>query len=95
MDLRVTLAPDGGLRLILPKGRALDVGNTTASLRFIQRILRDVKDGKEHQSGYVREFPTQHVIDIWKREDAKKQVEVTKDRFKGMGIDVDKLEISL
>lgn len=95
MELRVTLGPEGGLRLILPTGRPLDVGNTAASLRFIQRILMDVKRGRSEQPGYVREFPTQHVIEIWQREDKRLQVEAQKDHFKGVGIDIDKLDITL
>lgn len=93
MDLRITLAPDGGLRLILPTGRPLDVGNTEASLRFIQRILMNV--GKPPQRGHIGDFPTQHVIEIWRREDLARQVTATKGSFKAQGIDIDKLEISL
>jgi hypothetical protein len=95
MNLQITLAPDGGLRLVLPQGRALDVGTTAASLRFIQRILTDVKNGRKEQPGYIQEFPTQHVIEIWKREDVRLQVEASKDRLKEMGIEIDKLDISL
>lgn len=95
MELRVTLAPDGGLRLILPTGRPLDVGATAASVRFIQRILMDVRQERKEQRGYIAEFPTQHVIEIWKREDAKARVEAEKEKFKDMGIDVDRLDISL
>lgn len=93
MELRVTLAPSGGLRLILPTNRALDVGATPAALRFIQRILVNVGTGEKR--GHIAEFPTQHVIDIWKREDARKQVEAQKDKFKDMGIDLEKLDILL
>ena len=95
MELRITLAPDGGLRLILPTGRPLDVGLTASSLRFIQRILMDAKADKRDQRGYIAEFPTQHVIDIWKRQDEEKKAEATKVRLKEMGIELDKLDISL
>lgn len=95
MELRITLTPNGGLRLILPTGRSLDVGATPAALRFIQTILRDVRSGKREQCGYIAEYPTQHIIDIWKREDARLRVEATKERFVGMGIDVEALDISL
>lgn len=94
MDLRITLAPDGGLRLILPTNRTLDVGNTPAALRFIQTILRNASDKRERRN-HIGEFPTQAVIDIWKREDARLQVEATKERFAGMGIDVEGLDISI
>lgn len=93
MELRITLAPDGGIHLILPTRRTLDLGPTVAALRFIQRILRD--EGKRDQRGYIGEFPTQHVIDIWKREDEEKRLKAEKEKFLGMGIDVEKLEISL
>lgn len=94
MELRVTLAPDGGLRLILPAGRPLDVGNTAASLRFIQRILMNAKDEKERR-GHIGEFPTQHIIEIWRKEDLRLKVEAEKEKFAGMGIDVEGLDISL
>lgn len=94
-ELKITLAPDGGLRLILPTNRTLDLGTNTASLRFLQRILRDANSGKREQRGYIAEFPTQHIIEIWKREDAKKQLEARKEEFAAMGIDVEKLDISL
>jgi hypothetical protein len=95
MELRITLAPDGGIRLILPSRRTLDLGPTTAALRYIQHILRDANSGKRDQRGYIAEFPTQHVIDIWKRQDAEKRLEAEKERFKGLGIDVERLDISL
>jgi hypothetical protein len=95
MELRVTLAPDGGLRLILPTGRPLDVGNTSASLRFIQRILMNAKKKKEERRGHIGEFPTQHVIEIWRREDLRLQAEANKEKFAGMGIDIAGLDITL
>lgn len=95
MDLRITLAPDGGLRLVLPSNRTLDVGNTASALKYIQRILRDAAEGDRERRGYVREFPTQHVIEIWKRQDDEKKIAATKDRLKEMGIEIDKLEISI
>lgn len=94
MELRITLAPDGGLRLILPTGRPLDVGNTAASLRFIQRILMNVEKPAERR-GHIGEFPTQHVIEIWRKEDLRLQAEANKEKFKDLGIDLDGLDITL
>lgn len=93
MELKITLAPDGGLRLILPTGRSLDVGTTDASLRFIQRILMNVGTGEKR--GHIGEFPTQHIIEIWRKEDLRLKLEADKGRFKDMGIDLETLEISL
>lgn len=93
MELRVTLAPDGGLRLILPTGRPLDVGTTDAALRFIQRILMNVGSGEKR--GHIGDFPTQHIIEIWRKEDLRNQAAANKDRFADMGIDVEGLDISL
>jgi len=105
MKLEVTLAPDGGLRLILPSRRTLDVGNTPSALRFIQTILRNAGD-KHERRGHIKEFPTQHVIEIWKRQDdeakveaaaklAEAKLEAEKEKFFAKGIDVDALDISL
>lgn len=94
MELKVTLAPDGGLRLILPTGRPLDVGNTAASLRFIQRILMQAKAPVERR-GHIGDFPTQHIIEIWRREDLRLQAEANKEKFADMGIDLAGLDISL
>lgn len=95
MELRITLAPDGGLRLILPEGRALDVGMTASSMHFIRRILMDANEGKRDQRGYIGEFPTQHIINIWKKQDEAKRLEAKKEEFAALGIDVDALDISL
>lgn len=102
MDLRITLAPDGGLRLILPSGRGLNLGLGPSSLHFIQRILRDAGAGKRDQRGYIAEFPTQHVIDIWRKQDevarqeaAEARAEARKAEFKELGIDLDVLDIRL
>ena len=95
MELKVTLSPDGGLRLILPTGRPLDLGTTVSALYFMQRILRDASNGVRDQRGYIAEFPTQHVIDIWKRENEQKKVEAKKEEFAAKGIDLEALDFQL
>jgi len=95
MELRITLAPDGGLRLILPTGRHLDVGVSASALGYIQRILKDANSGVREQRGYIGEFPTQHVIDIWRKQDETARLERTKEGFKERGIDLDKMEFML
>lgn len=102
MELRITLAPDGGLRLLLPQNRALDVGAGPSTLRYIQRILRDAASGQRDQRGYIAEYPTQHIIEIWKRQDAAEKAlaeaeraVARKEEFKELGIDLDLLDIRL
>lgn len=105
MQLSITLAPDGGLRVILPQGgRTLDLGNDVSALRFLQRILRC--DEREQRRGYIKEFPTQHVIEIWRKEDLarksaeylaeqKEKAEERRAELAAKGIDIDALDISL
>lgn len=102
MELRITLAPDGGLRLILPTGRGLNIGLGPSSLRFIQRILLDAGAGKRDQRGYISEFPTQHVLDIWRAQDTAAKEEAAleaararKRELEARGIDVEALDIRL
>lgn len=99
MDLRITLAPDGGLRLLLPTNRHLDVGMTASTMHFIRRILMDAKNGKpalaDQQPGYIGEFPTQHIIDIWRKQDEAQRAEAKKVEFKEKGIDLEALDFRL
>lgn len=95
MRLEIELAPNGGLRLILPTGRALDLGCGTASLTFIHRILRDRSAGKRDQRGYIAEFPTQHVIEIWKKQARQAAADKMKEEFASKGIDLAGLDIQL
>lgn len=101
-ELRITLAPDGGLRLLLPQGRALNIGLGPSALQHVQRILRDAGAGKCDQRGYIAEYPTQHIIDIWRAQDtaareeaAAERAEARKAEFKELGIDLDGLDIRL
>lgn len=102
MTLSITLSPTGGLRLILPTGRFLDLGHEPSSLKFVQRILRDAGAGKRDQRGYIGEFPTQHVIEIWKKQ-AKQAAdeaaflarEAAMEKFAEAGIDLAGLDIQL
>lgn len=95
MELRITLAPDGGLRLILPAGRSLDVGAGASAMHYIERILKDVSEGRREQRGYIGEFPTQHVIDIWRKQDEAGRLEAKREEFKERGIDLEALDFQL
>lgn len=93
--LSITLAPDGGLRLILPTGRPLDLGDDPSALKFIQRILRSTNAGERDKRGHIGEFPTQHVIEIWKKEAKRAAASKVRDGFAELGIDVAALDIQL
>jgi hypothetical protein len=102
MELRITLSPTGGLRLILPQGRPLDIGFGPSTMHFIHRILTDAAKGKRDQRGYIGEFPTQHVIDIWRKQDTAAReatkleaAAAKKDELRELGIDLDRLDIRL
>lgn len=95
MRLEIELAPSGGLRLILPTGRTLDLGHEPSSLKFIHRILRDCEAGKRDQRGYIAEFPTQHVIEIWKKQARQAAADKMKKEFASKGIDLAGLDIQL
>jgi hypothetical protein len=95
MELRITLAPDGGLRLILPAGRALNIGHGASAMHYIERILKDEASGRREQRGYIGEFPTQHVIDIWRKQDEAARAETKRAEFKERGIDLEVLDFQL
>lgn len=95
MELRVTLAPDGGLRLILPTGYGLNIGTGASAMHYIHRILKDVESGRREQRGYIGEFPTQHVIDIWRKQDEAARSEAKKEEFATRGIDLETLNFQL
>lgn len=95
MNLQITLTPNGGLRLILPTGRTLDLGDEPSALKFILRILRDVKEGRDRQRGYIGEFPTQHVIEIWKKQTKQAAAAAVREDFASKGIDLAGLDIQI
>lgn len=93
--LRISLAPSGELRLHLPTGRPLDFQPSEAGLRLIQQVLRNAASGLRDQPGHIAEFPTQHVLNAWMREDRLAKQQAARDEYAAKGIDLDSLEISL
>lgn len=73
--LEVSRGPRG-LVVHLPSGRTLNVRADESGVRFIERMLRDADERAHYErkrSGYIGDFPTQHVIDIWEREERNKR----------------------
>lgn len=65
--LEISRGPRGFL-LHLPSGRTLNVSADESGARCIERILRDADERAHYDSsGYIGQFPTQHILDIWAR----------------------------
>lgn len=89
---QIDLSPTGELLLYLPTGRALEIQASPAGVGYILRVLREHKKGLRDQPGYIKQFPTQHVIDKWVKEN---KVKVMEERASKLGIDLNKLEINI
>lgn len=101
MELRISLAPGGDLRLHLPSGRWLDLGGDYA-LKFVQKMLREAPryaDPGSQPKGYCRGFPTQAVVDAWIKQDTEAKREAAAERAKAdaeaLGIDLAVLDFRL
>ena len=116
--LEVSRGPHG-LRVYLPSRRTLDIGTGPAALQFLERMLRDADENAcyrrerkavEARQGYVGDFPTQHVLDIWRKEasaDIEEQVEeikakkkleaklATEKKWEQQGVDITEMEFKL
>lgn len=74
MDTRLEVSRGPrGLRVHLPSGRTLDIRADAAGVQFLERMLRDADENAHYERklrrGYIGDFPTQHIVDIWERED--------------------------
>lgn len=96
MKLEISLAPSGDIRLHLPSGRTLDVGDTVASLQYIRRIIRSADAGERDQHGHIGLFPTQAIIDAWKAADDTRKIEEGKRILsEDLGLDINALELRI
>lgn len=67
-ECHLSLSVEGWLQLRTPQGRTLSFPPTEVGTKLIVKVLQDAKRGwkREHAPrGYIRNFPTQHVIDRW------------------------------
>jgi hypothetical protein len=88
------LSPSGGLTLRTPQGRTLDFGDSTASLRLLKQTLQNARNMtlETQAAGHCRNFPTQHVVDAWLREDREREASRT---AQALGVDLGKVEFQL
>lgn len=78
MALEVDLSPSGNLQLRLTTGRTLEVPPTIDGVKYLIRMIRESRPSRppnEQRKGYLRDFPTQHVIEQWKKKDAARRQE--------------------
>lgn len=98
---QIDLNSNGGLELILPDARRLDIPATVGGLEYIKRVLMDHHRGLRNQRGYIGTLPTQHAVDKAFADEFLKQkaIKAAKEKAEGMkkklDIDWDKLEINL
>jgi hypothetical protein len=101
---QIDLSASGGLRLVLPGGRSVEIPSTTGGLLYIEKILKDHRDGVKYQRGYIGTLPTQHSVDkhfadeflARKREAAAKDAAAqAKTKASKLNIDYDKLSFTL
>lgn len=67
----------------------------TASLKALKKILHDAAEPVERR-GYIGAFPTQAILDTWAHEFKKKRDEESiAEASERLGVDLEKLEISI
>jgi len=101
---QIDLAASGNLCLILHGRRAVEIPSTPGGLIYLQKILKDHRDGVRGQSGYIGTLPTQHAVDKHfadeflknKRELAAKAMAAQgKTKAEKLNIDYDKLSFTI
>lgn len=90
----------GWLKLTVPgSDRSISIPPTPEGLDYLIRILKQSKEhrSKENQrKGYLRNFPTQAVVDSWIAGDrAAKQQAKLEAQAAELGVDINSLEIEL
>lgn len=106
MSLEIDLQGDEFILLLPNSDRRLFIPATPACIDYLKKIISDCKENwtsRDQPTGYIRNFPTQHVIDKWLKENqakkekeaedsAKKRVNELQEKY---GVDITKLGISL
>jgi len=97
---QIDLSTSGEFQLILPTGRSLEISATPTGVEYIKKIILDHrKNLRPKNGGYIGTFPTQHAVEKFLKEKAAQikleEKEQQRVRAKGLGIDLDKVEINL
>lgn len=97
MELRLSLAPGGDLRLHVSDRRSLDIPATEAGLAYILKLLREQPRNAENPPrGYIGAFPTQAVVNRlashFRAQHAEREREALTEK---LGIDIAALEFKL
>lgn len=93
-ECTLSLTRSGELQLRTPSGRTLDISDTPAGIRLLKQILRNAATMTQETQlpGHCRNFPTQHVVDAWMREDRERERKRT---AAALGVDLAKVEFQL
>ena len=89
--MKIELTPSGYFRLHQTDTVSVEIPVSAAGAEAIARILRERQYAPRPKIG-TPAFPTQHVINIWMKEDARRKYEAER---ADLGIDLDELEIEL
>lgn len=90
----------GWIKINIPNSeRSISIPPTAEGMKYLVDILRQSKElrSKENQrKGYLRNFPTQAVVDSWIKDDrAKREQEKLTKIAEEFGVDPNELDISL
>lgn len=97
----IDLAANGELLLHMPNRCALEIPATPTGVEYIKKVIYDHKRSYQppKASGYIGSLPTKHAADKFLREKADRikmeKAEQAKANASKLGIDLDKLEISI
>jgi hypothetical protein len=83
----------------MPNGRTVEISATPSGILFINKIISDYRQGIRNQPGYIGAYPTQHAVNKFlkakKEQIAKEKAEVMKEKAAKLGVDLDKMQISI
>ncbi len=96
---QIDLSANGELELHMPNGMKVEICAAPAGILYIKKIIQDQRQGIRNQPGYIGAYPTQHAVNKFlagkKDQIVKEKAEVAKEKAAKLGVDLDKMQISL
>ena len=87
--------------LVMPgSNRSLIVPANANGVAYLRKIISESKQGFAVQpKGYLRSFPTQHIVNRWIKQDRARKAEAAKETAKlantTLGLDLSKVEFTI